>query len=142
MIAVALTLYTRHGYCFFVGTSPPVSTRFLWAVRQGAGAGATQFRPSDPCTWSSRAVVALNLLLWLVFGLVVGLLADLSAGRYGLLEDAFVGIVGSIIGGSLYSTLTGASLTQVTALGAVAALMGSMLFIALVRGLPRGRAEI
>jgi len=82
------------------------------------------------------------MLIWVVAGLMVGLLADLAAGRYGLLEDLFVGIVGSIIGGWIYVTITGTPLTQVTVIGAIAALLGSLLFISLARALTRGRAAI
>ena len=45
----------------------------------------------------------MDLLTWLIVGLVAGVLAGLVVGGYGVLADIVVGIVGAFIGGWLFS---------------------------------------
>jgi uncharacterized membrane protein YeaQ/YmgE (transglycosylase-associated protein family) len=44
----------------------------------------------------------MDILTWLVVGLIAGVLASLVAGGYGLLADIVIGIVGAFIGGWLF----------------------------------------
>ncbi len=49
----------------------------------------------------------MDVLTWLIVGLVAGLLAGAVVGGigYGLIGDIIVGIIGAVIGGWLFSTL-------------------------------------
>jgi uncharacterized membrane protein YeaQ/YmgE (transglycosylase-associated protein family) len=48
----------------------------------------------------------MDLLTWLIVGLVAGVLASLVAGGgYGLIGDIIIGIVGAFIGGWIFSRL-------------------------------------
>lgn len=44
----------------------------------------------------------MDILTWLVVGLIAGVLASLVAGGYGLLADIIIGIAGAFIGGWLF----------------------------------------
>ena len=44
----------------------------------------------------------MNILTWLVVGLIAGVLASLVAGGYGLLADIIIGIAGAFIGSWLF----------------------------------------
>lgn len=44
----------------------------------------------------------MDILTWLIVGLVAGVLADLIVGGYGVLMDIVVGIVGAFIGGWVF----------------------------------------
>jgi uncharacterized membrane protein YeaQ/YmgE (transglycosylase-associated protein family) len=46
-----------------------------------------------------------TVLLWLVVGLIAGVLAALVVGGYGLLADIVIGIVGAFVGGYLFRAL-------------------------------------
>ncbi len=45
----------------------------------------------------------MDIVTWLIVGLVAGVLASLVIGGYGLLADIVVGIVGAFIGGWLFT---------------------------------------
>ncbi len=44
----------------------------------------------------------MDILTWIIVGLVAGVLAGLVVGGYGLLADIVIGIVGAFIGGMLF----------------------------------------
>ncbi len=44
----------------------------------------------------------MEILTWIIVGLVAGVLAALVVGGYGLLADIIIGIVGAFIGGWLF----------------------------------------
>jgi uncharacterized membrane protein YeaQ/YmgE (transglycosylase-associated protein family) len=44
----------------------------------------------------------MDILTWLIVGLVAGVLASLLVGGYGLLADIIIGIVGAFVGGWLF----------------------------------------
>jgi uncharacterized membrane protein YeaQ/YmgE (transglycosylase-associated protein family) len=44
----------------------------------------------------------MDILTWLIVGLIAGVLAALLVGGYGLIADIVVGIVGAFIGGWLF----------------------------------------
>lgn len=44
----------------------------------------------------------MDLLTWIIVGLVSGVLASLIMGGYGLIADIVVGIVGAFVGGWLF----------------------------------------
>ncbi|HEX2988294.1 MAG TPA: hypothetical protein VHS06_09005 [Chloroflexota bacterium] len=84
----------------------------------------------------------MTLLSWIAIGLVVGTGWRLVARRYGLLEDAIVGVVGAVVFGWLFVLFTGASVVAVDPEGLLFSLLGSTLSVALARGISRGRATI
>ena len=44
----------------------------------------------------------MDILTWLIVGLISGVLAGLVVGGYGLLADIVIGIVGAFIGGFIF----------------------------------------
>ncbi|GEM_PF-5871981 len=84
----------------------------------------------------------MSILSWTLAGLVVGSVAGLVVGRYGVLEDVIVATVGAVIGGWLAIALFGASPVDFSITSLVAALVGGVGFIALSRGLTRDRSSI
>lgn len=84
----------------------------------------------------------MTLLSWIAVGLVVAVVWRLAAPRYGLLEDAILGITGAVVSGWSFVLVTGSPVTAVTLQGLLASLLGSTLFIGLSRGISRGRATI
>lgn len=47
----------------------------------------------------------MDLLTWIIVGLVAGVLASLVMGGYGLVADIIIGIVGAFVGGWIFRTL-------------------------------------
>jgi uncharacterized membrane protein YeaQ/YmgE (transglycosylase-associated protein family) len=45
----------------------------------------------------------MDIVTWLIVGLVAGVLAGLVVGGYGILADCVVGMVGALIGGWLFA---------------------------------------
>ena len=45
----------------------------------------------------------MEILTWLIVGLIAGVLASLLVGGYGLLADIVIGIVGAFVGGWIFS---------------------------------------
>lgn len=44
----------------------------------------------------------MDILTWIIVGLIAGVLAGLVVGGYGLLADIVIGIVGAFLGGMLF----------------------------------------
>jgi uncharacterized membrane protein YeaQ/YmgE (transglycosylase-associated protein family) len=82
----------------------------------------------------------MDILTWLIVGLVAGVLASFVAGGgYGLLGDIVIGIIGAFIGGWLFRQL-GVS----TPFGGLAgtifvAFIGAVVLLLLLRLIRRGR---
>jgi uncharacterized membrane protein YeaQ/YmgE (transglycosylase-associated protein family) len=47
----------------------------------------------------------MDILTWIIVGLVAGVLASLLVGGYGLIADIVIGIVGAFVGGWLFAQL-------------------------------------
>jgi uncharacterized membrane protein YeaQ/YmgE (transglycosylase-associated protein family) len=45
----------------------------------------------------------MDIVTWLIVGLVAGVLAGLVVGGFGIVADTVVGMVGALIGGSLFA---------------------------------------
>jgi uncharacterized membrane protein YeaQ/YmgE (transglycosylase-associated protein family) len=82
----------------------------------------------------------MDLLTWLIVGLVAGVLASLVVGGgFGIIADIVIGIVGAFIGGWLFSAL-GVS----TPFGGLAgtiftAFIGAVILILILRAISRRR---
>lgn len=84
----------------------------------------------------------MSLVIWLVVGLVAGLLASALIGGigYGLLGDVVVGMAGAVLGGWLFAALRiGVPLAGLPGTIMVA-FIGSVVLLGLVKAVrPRGR---
>lgn len=47
----------------------------------------------------------MDILTWIIVGLVAGVLASLLVGGYGLIADIVIGIVGAFVGGWIFAQL-------------------------------------
>ena len=65
----------------------------------------------------------MDLITWLIVGLVAGVLASLVMGGYGLLVDIIIGIVGAFIGGWIFRKL---------GIGVPFAGLGGVIFVAFI----------
>ena len=86
----------------------------------------------------------MGLLLFVLFGLVVGFLARaILPGRQsmGLVMTAVLGMVGSLLGGFLGSLISGDEVTRVHSAGLIGSLIGALVVLALA-SMGRRRASI
>ena len=78
----------------------------------------------------------MGIILWLVFGAIVGWIASAIMGsREGLLMDIVVGIVGAALGGWLMSMLGGAPATGFDLYSFIVAIVGAVVLIGIVRAI-------
>jgi uncharacterized membrane protein YeaQ/YmgE (transglycosylase-associated protein family) len=84
----------------------------------------------------------MDLLTWLIVGLVAGVLASLVVGGgYGIIGDIVIGIVGAFIGGWVFGQL-GVSTPFSGLPGTIfTAFVGACILILLLRLVSRGRAR-
>ena len=83
----------------------------------------------------------MNLISWLVVGLIAGWLAAqiMRGGGYGLVGNITVGIVGALLGGFLAAIMFGGDyLSGINLNTILVAFLGSIVFIAVLRMLPGG----
>ena len=80
----------------------------------------------------------MGIILWIVFGALVGWVASVvmeSGG--GLIENIIVGIVGAVIGGWIMSLLGEGSVRAFNLYGFLVALLGACVLIVIVRAARR-----
>ncbi len=78
----------------------------------------------------------MGILLWIVFGAIVGWIASAVMGnREGLIMDIVFGIVGAILGGWLMSFLGKGGVTGFNLYSFLVAILGAIILIAIVRAL-------
>ncbi len=85
----------------------------------------------------------MGIILFIVFGLVVGLIARaLLPGRQsmGLLATALLGIVGSFVGGFLVSLVTHNRVTDLNTAGVIGSVVGAILVLVVASRFSRSRA--
>jgi uncharacterized membrane protein YeaQ/YmgE (transglycosylase-associated protein family) len=76
----------------------------------------------------------MSILLWIVFGALVGWIASLIMGTgQGVLTDIIVGIVGAVLGGWIMSMFNGTGITGFNLYSFIVALIGSIVLIGIVR---------
>ena len=85
----------------------------------------------------------MDLLTWLIVGLVAGVLASLLMGGtgYGIIGDIIIGIVGAFVGGWLFSALGVASPFGGLAGTIFVAFIGAVVLLFVLR-LIRGRRAV
>lgn len=87
----------------------------------------------------------INILIWIIIGLIAGWLASMIMGRggYGVVGDIVVGLVGALIGGFLAGLLFGGDWTTGFNLTTfIVAILGAIILIAVVRALSGGRTRL
>ena len=84
----------------------------------------------------------MDLLTWLIVGLVAGVLASfVMGGGFGLVGDIIVGIIGAFIGGWIFRTLGVASPLGGLAGTILVAFIGAVVLLFLLRRI-RGRRRL
>ncbi len=86
----------------------------------------------------------MNILAWVVVGLIAGWLAGqvMKGGGYGLVGDIVVGIVGALLGGFLAGIMFGGDfISGINVQTIVVAFLGAIVLIAILRALP-GRSPV
>jgi uncharacterized membrane protein YeaQ/YmgE (transglycosylase-associated protein family) len=76
------------------------------------------------------------LLLWIVFGAIVGWVASLimrTNGQQGLVLDIIVGIVGAVLGGWIMTAMGGGAVDGFNLYSFVVALIGAVVLLGLVK---------
>ena len=79
----------------------------------------------------------MELLVWLLLGLVAGWIASVIMGRgsYGVVGDIVVGILGALVGGWLGTALFGVDVTGFNVPSLILAILGAIILIAIYRAL-------
>ena len=78
----------------------------------------------------------MGIILWIIFGALVGVLASVIMGtRESLVIDIVVGIVGAILGGWLMSFFGESGVTGFNLYSFLVALFGAVVLIAIVKAL-------
>jgi len=80
----------------------------------------------------------MGIILWIIFGALVGWIASMvMESRGGLLVDIVVGIVGAVIGGFIMSLFGDNGVSGFTLYSFLVALLGACILIAIVKALRR-----
>lgn len=78
----------------------------------------------------------MNILTWIVFGLVVGIIANLidpSSERGGIFGAILLGVLGALLGGFLGDLIFGVGVTGFNLSSFIVAVIGSLILLALSR---------
>jgi uncharacterized membrane protein YeaQ/YmgE (transglycosylase-associated protein family) len=82
----------------------------------------------------------MSLFVWIVFGLIAGFIASKLVKRtgQGVLLDIILGIVGAVMGGSLFNTFAIAGVTEFNLYSVFVALVGAALLLFVFHAVFRG----
>jgi len=85
-----------------------------------------------------------DIIAWLVIGLIAGWAASMVMGRggYGVVGDIVVGLIGALVGGFLARLLFNTDPNTFSIPGLIVAILGAIIFIAIVRALSGGRTRL
>jgi uncharacterized membrane protein YeaQ/YmgE (transglycosylase-associated protein family) len=81
-----------------------------------------------------------GILLWIVFGLIVGVIAKFfvpGEGPGGIIGDMIVGIIGALIGGFVYRLFGHAGVTGFNFGSFICAIIGAVILLLIIRALTR-----
>ncbi len=87
----------------------------------------------------------MDILLWIIFGLIVGVVAKWivpGEGPGGILGDIIIGIVGAFIGGWIYRMLGHAGVTGFNFWSAVCAVIGAVVLLLIIRAVTGRRTAV
>jgi uncharacterized membrane protein YeaQ/YmgE (transglycosylase-associated protein family) len=81
----------------------------------------------------------MGILLWIVFGLLVGLIAKVlvPGGPGGILADIIIGIAGALIGGFVYRLFGHAGVTGFNVGSFICAVIGAVILLLILRSVWR-----
>ncbi len=80
----------------------------------------------------------MGIIIWIVFGALVGWVASMVMGSSGgLVRDIIVGIVGAVLGGFIMSLLGKSGVDGFNVYSFLVALIGACVLIAIVRAVQR-----
>ena len=80
----------------------------------------------------------MGIILWIVFGALVGWTASKVMGTSdGLMTDIIVGIIGAFLGGAIMSMVGKSDVTGLNLYSFLVALLGACVLIALIRAVRR-----
>ena len=82
----------------------------------------------------------MGIILWIVFGAIVGWLASIimkTNGSQGLFIDIVVGIVGAVLGGWIMSLLGQGGVEGFNLYSFIVALIGAVVLLAIVKAIRR-----
>ncbi|KKP79951.1 MAG: hypothetical protein A2271_02790 [Candidatus Moranbacteria bacterium RIFOXYA12_FULL_35_19] len=78
----------------------------------------------------------MGIILWIVFGAIVGVVASMVMGnKDSLIIDIIIGIVGAVLGGWLMSFFGKGGVTGFNLYSFLVALLGAVVLIAIVRAI-------
>lgn len=84
----------------------------------------------------------MNIVLWIIFGLTVGIIANIIdpyPSRGGILGSIVLGILGAILGGILGNMIFGIGISGFNLPSIAVAVLGALLLIFIERALGRAR---
>ncbi|HEX8670900.1 MAG TPA: GlsB/YeaQ/YmgE family stress response membrane protein [Longimicrobium sp.] len=84
----------------------------------------------------------MDLLTWLIVGLIAGVLASLVMGGVGLIGDIVVGIVGAFVGGWLFRQMGVTTPFSGLAGTIFTAFIGAVILLFILRLVTRGRRRL
>ncbi len=82
----------------------------------------------------------MNILLWIVFGALVGWIASIIMGRnaqMGALANIIVGVLGALIGGFIFQAFGAAGVTGFNLYSLIVALLGAIVLLFIVGAVRR-----
>ncbi len=87
----------------------------------------------------------MNIIAWIIVGLIAGWLAGLvmRGGGFGIVGDIIVGILGALIGGFIAGLLFGGDYVTGLNVGTIiVAFIGAVILVAIVRAVAPGRTSV
>jgi len=82
----------------------------------------------------------MNILIWIIFGGLVGWVASIIMGtnaRQGIFMNVVVGVIGAFLGGWIMGLINGQELTGFNLYSFLVALLGAVILLAIVRAFRR-----
>ena len=82
----------------------------------------------------------MGILLWIIFGLLVGVVAKYlvpGEGPGGILGDIIVGIIGALVGGFLYGLFGHTGVTGFNLGSFLCAIIGAVILLLIIRSVTR-----
>jgi len=87
----------------------------------------------------------MGILLWIIFGLIVGAIARYlvpGEGPGGIIGDIIIGIVGALIGGFVYGLFGHAGVTGFNIWSFICAIIGAVVLLLIIRAIAGRRAVV